>query len=54
MSYSPNEKFQELLTLLKSGTFSLGMRTGDDAKHQATLQAGLVETETSGPKAGAS
>lgn len=39
MSYSPNEKFQELLTLLKSGTFSLGMRTGDDAKHQAFLQA---------------
>jgi hypothetical protein len=39
MSYSPNEKFQELLTLLKGGTFSIGLRTGDDAKHQAFLDA---------------
>ncbi|WP_234414112.1 AAA family ATPase [Ideonella sp. A 288] len=39
MSYSPNEKFQELLKLLKGGTFSLGLRTGDDAKHQAFLEA---------------
>src|SRR5688572_10613066 len=39
MSYSPNEKFQELLTLLKGGKFSLGLRTGDDAKYQAFLDA---------------
>lgn len=44
MSYSPNQKFQDLLTLLKGGTFSLGLRTGDDAKHQAFLDAFPVST----------
>lgn len=39
MSYSPNDKFQELLTLLQSGKFSVGRRTGDDAKYQAFLNA---------------
>ena len=39
MNYSPNEKFQQLLTLLKGGKFTLGLRTGDDAWHQAFLDA---------------
>jgi len=39
MSYTPNERFQQLLTLLRSGSLSLGVRTGDDAKHQAFLDA---------------